>query len=618
MVRVRNWLGRAPTAGVRMPRARRIAAACALGSIATIGCAQGAVVPVIAPADAGPTGGVGERIDEYLTRTVPFGVSGAVLVADGEHVLVARGYGLADRERGVPVRLETAFDVASVTKQFTAGAILKLQAEGRVAVTDSLHRFFSSVPADKRSITLHHLLTHTAGLPDMLGRDHDVIGRDSLVTLALQAPLSWRPGARSRYCNLCYSLLAAVVEQASGRGYEQYLHDALFVPAGMHSTGYAIPRWADTLVARGYLEGVTIGSPLAQAWAPDGPGWHLRGNGGMLSTVGDLYRWVRALHGGLLPDSLRTLLLCEPLVSAADWGGGASRGYGCDHRPSRWGPVVGHGGNSGFFSAALRVVPATGVVVIALYNEEESFREPITRDVMALAHGATDVAMPPRRPEGRVDGTDLGSRWAGSYKAAGGSRVSVVADPRGVLLRPGGQEIVDLLQGVRPSPRSTERARAANMKAHTLIAGLQNGELEALRAISSPDRFDGRRRLLDEVWTKWASEGAPVRGFEVIGTVVAESPADTLVRTFVRLDRGTHTTVFRLTWDGDLVSAFGFDRLDAFPNEVLAVPRGAGLYEAFFPGAPGVVEVELHRGGGEQGVRIELRGSAGAWSAARR
>ena len=148
--------------------------------------------------------GMGAQIDEYLRRAVPFGLAGAILVARGDTVILHQGYGMADRERGLPVTTETVFDAVSVTKQFTAAAILRLGEQGKLALTDSLGHFFPEVPPDKAGITVHYLLTHSAGLRNIVAGDYTPISRDSLVQAVLAAPASWKPGARSGYSNSCY------------------------------------------------------------------------------------------------------------------------------------------------------------------------------------------------------------------------------------------------------------------------------------------------------------------------------------------------------------------------------------------------------------------------------
>ncbi len=243
---------------------------------------------------SGPTG---ENLDQYLSRLEALGFSGAVLVAKDGKVVLHKGYGLADREKKTPYTPETVFDVGSITKQFTAAAILKLDMAGKLQVTDLISKYFDGVPADKQGITLHHLLTHSSGLEDGFGGDYEEMPRDVLVQKAFASKLLWAPGTRYRYSNAGYSLLGAIVEKVSGKPYETFLHEQLFKPAGMEKTGYRIPKWKPEELAHGYQGDEPWGTPLDHAWAPEGPWWNLRANGGILSTVGDLYKWHQVLEG---------------------------------------------------------------------------------------------------------------------------------------------------------------------------------------------------------------------------------------------------------------------------------------------------------------------------------
>ncbi|MFW6694295.1 serine hydrolase domain-containing protein [Streptomyces sp. MAR4 CNX-425] len=262
----------------------------------------------------------------YLDDVWPEGAPGTVVAARGDALVTCAGRGLADRAAGTRARCGTVYDIASMTKQFTAAAIVKLQSEGRLRTSDRIGRYFDHVPADKRGITLHHLLTHTAGLPEAVGDDYDPLSRDELAAAALAAPLRSRPGDTYAYSNTGYSLLAAVVEKASGTGYEAYLAGRLFRPAGMTRTGYVLPDWDPRRIAVEYdRRGRPQGTPLDHPWAADGPYWNLRGNGGMLSTARDLLRWHRALLSHRVLDERATSLLFRRYVRE---GAGAQSYYG--------------------------------------------------------------------------------------------------------------------------------------------------------------------------------------------------------------------------------------------------------------------------------------------------
>src|SRR5437867_1716202 len=173
------------------------------------------------------------RVDSVASAEARAGFSGAVLVAHGDSVLLEKAYGHAGQ---AAVAGGPAFWLASDSKQFTATAILRLQEAGRLRVTDSIGRFFGAVPADKRGITLHQLLTHTSGLPTAYKADGETI-RDRAVAEILRLRLRSRPGERYSYSNDAYTLLAAVVEIASVVDFDAYIGDSLLGRAGLRHSG---------------------------------------------------------------------------------------------------------------------------------------------------------------------------------------------------------------------------------------------------------------------------------------------------------------------------------------------------------------------------------------------
>jgi CubicO group peptidase (beta-lactamase class C family) len=303
----------------------------------------------------------------YLARLEKLGFAGVVLVARGDAPLIAEGFGLADRERGLRWTPATVSTVGSITKQFTGAAVLKLEEEGRLKVTDPIGRFFPAVPADKAGITLHHLLTHSSGLgdPEEFG-DFTPVRTEEYVRGVLARPLLFAPGASYEYANANFSLLGAVIEKLSGQSYEAFLRERLFLPAGMYETGYVLPRWGEGRLAQGYRAGKLWGTVLERPMAPDGPYWGLRANGGVHSTAYDMLRWARALLEGrvLSPESMKKYW--APHVSE---GGGTFYGYGWSIAEGPGGvKVVTHNGGNGIFFADMALVPDADLVVFLATN----------------------------------------------------------------------------------------------------------------------------------------------------------------------------------------------------------------------------------------------------------
>lgn len=236
------------------------------------------------------------RLDSVMAAAQASGFSGVVRVERQGQVLLERGYGLANREAGIPFTAGTVVQIGSNTKDFTKVAILQLVEAGRIGLADPLSGFFPAAPADKGAITISQLLEHRAGFPLGLGPDAEQVTRQQLIDNAMRFKLLFAPGERNNYSNTGYALLAAIIEQVSGTSYDQYVRGNILVPIGLRSTGFHLPGFDEMRLARGYSAGGRDeGTLLSRPYAADGPFWNLRGNGGMLSTVGDMHLFYKAL-----------------------------------------------------------------------------------------------------------------------------------------------------------------------------------------------------------------------------------------------------------------------------------------------------------------------------------
>jgi CubicO group peptidase (beta-lactamase class C family) len=243
-------------------------------------------------------------LDERLREAESEGFSGVVLaVRDGE-VVLDRGYGLANRERGIPNSTGTVFDVGSIPIDFTRAAVLLLVQEGRLALDDPIARFLPDVPDDKRGITVRHLLDGRSGLhnfhhlPGDDDPDLDWIERETAERRILAQRLLFAPGAESAPSHSAFGLLAAIVERVSGDTYEDFLASRFLRPAGMTRTG----PYGDDLglsvddFAVGYGAS-SVGDPnVPPRWGPTS--WLIKGSGGMVSTPADMRRWFEHLRSG--------------------------------------------------------------------------------------------------------------------------------------------------------------------------------------------------------------------------------------------------------------------------------------------------------------------------------
>ena len=265
------------------------------------------------------------QIEIYLDNCQEVGFSGAVLVAQNGEIILEKGYGLADKNKEIPITSATVFDVGSLSKQFTAAAILHLEKQGRLRVKDTLANFFDHVPPDKANITLHQLLTHSSGLPNYVYKgDFTATSLQQAILLAFDAKLKFQPGTKYLYSDTGYGLVAAIVEITSGQPFQVYLKQHLFEPAGMVHTGfYNDPQWSELPVAHGYNNRKHFGSAATRP----GPYWGLLGFGGVLTTVRDLYLWNAALESNLILSDELIAKLFTPHIKEDD-DGESYYGYG--------------------------------------------------------------------------------------------------------------------------------------------------------------------------------------------------------------------------------------------------------------------------------------------------
>jgi CubicO group peptidase (beta-lactamase class C family) len=353
--------------------------------------------PPATEVQASPPDPLTARIDSFMQHCTRAGFNGSLLVMRDGAALIDTGYGLRDREKQLANTPATVHAIGSITKQFTAAAMLKLEEQGRLRVDDPMSKYVKNVPSDKAAITLHQLLTHSAGFPDAIGDDYAPIERDDFLELAMRTPLEFKPGMGYNYSNVGYSILGAIVELVSGKSYERYLHDELLEPAGLAHTGYQIPDWSKAELAIGYRkDGERWGTMLDHPWASDGPYWHLRCNGGLLSTTHDMYDWVQALHAHKVLGSAEVTKMFTPYVEEGE-GSGSHYGYGWAIFKTRRGTkLITHNGGNGVQFADVLFFVDEGVTVVMMSNASARGMQDVAWEVGRMVF---DPTYQPRLPQ---------------------------------------------------------------------------------------------------------------------------------------------------------------------------------------------------------------------------
>ncbi len=357
----------------------------------------------------------------------------AVMVIRGGELLHSAGYGFADLERRVPITPQTAFRLASVSKQFTAMAVMILAERGQLAYDDPVVKFLPELGRFGDGITIRHLLTHTGGLPDY----YDALEEASTGTMpdteaAMTFLAGWGEplfpaGERYEYSNPGYEMLALVVERAAGRRFGQFVEDNIFAPLGMNasvirdSSEPEIPNRA-----LGYQR-AEVGFTLDDEHNLN----HIIGSGGMYSSVEDLVRWDKALY----TDTLVRRETLEEAWSTVRLAGGDESPYGFGWRLGNYGGLgerVCHSGHWLGFSNFIARYPERRLTVIVLSNISDFESEELAGRIVDLIHPSTLIA-----GATVVDGTG-GPRFAADVRIEG-DRIAAVGD-----LEPGsGEPVID-------------------------------------------------------------------------------------------------------------------------------------------------------------------------------
>jgi CubicO group peptidase (beta-lactamase class C family) len=348
--------------------------------------------------------GVSDKLEKYMRAQVEvYGFGGAVLVVKDDKVLLKKAYGLADLEWNTPNTVDTKFSLASVSKQFTAAAILQLAERGKLSLDDKLSKFLPDFPKGDR-VSIHMLLTHTSGL----GHDFDDLymkqvglTREEAVPLIGKKPYDFEPGEKFGYSNTGYFLLALIVEKASGEEFSDYMSKNVFQPAGMNNSGISKPDVLLPKQARTYFRpaGVFLKTPYIN--------WTLNvGLDGVYSTVEDLYKWHLALKGGkiLSPASLKKMQ--TPYIESYGYGLGIFELH--KHR------IIAHAGSFFGASTTLDKYPDDDLFITVLSNNEGGPSAPrISTGLSAIVFGL-DVEIPYKRVEVKIDSA-LYDKYVGKY-----------------------------------------------------------------------------------------------------------------------------------------------------------------------------------------------------------
>lgn len=434
--------------------------AVAVLALGIAGCGQPDTTPRRATSDPSSTSLTPDQIDAiHVIATAPIEAGRAagmsIAVVRGTDTLLIEDFGHADLELGVLTPPDAVYEVGSVTKQFTAAAVLLLREEGALSLDDPLTRWLPDYPLGDRTVTVRQLLDHTSGIKGYTEMEHlwaelaplD-LPRDTLVTLFAAEPFDFEPGTAMTYNNSGYFLAGLVIEEASGMSYEDFVEERLFAAAGMEDSRYCHKDELTPNRAKGYEpgdDGLHPAPYLDHQWP--------YAAGSLCSTVRDLVAWNQALHGDgeggeiLTPDSYRLMITPEPLLDGTDLR--YAKGLAITDRNGT--PRIGHGGGIFGYVTDLRYLPSEDLSIAVLINTAGGASSGgIAGQVEDIVLG--EVAEPAVTPfegdtspyEGRYEGPARGQRITATVAAEDGQlTINTGAGEPATLAWLGGDEFAD-------------------------------------------------------------------------------------------------------------------------------------------------------------------------------
>ncbi len=372
--------------------------------------------------------------DEYVQSWVRDGLfRGTVLVAKDGKPVFQKSYGQANVEWSIPNGLDTRFRLGSITKQFTAAAILQLVEQGKLQLTDPVAKYYTDAPETWSGVTIHHLLNHTSGIPSYTSQPgffakQSRIRRTpaEIVQLTQDKPLEFQPGEKFAYNNTGYILLGYILEKVTGQTYADYLDQKIFGPLGMKDSGYDLAEKIIPRRAAGYAQDgkntdfLDMSLPYAA--------------GSLYSTVGDLLKWDQALYGGKVISADSLAKMTTP--------GKGDYGYGLVIQEKDGRNVIGHGGGINGFNTNMIRFPDQGVVSIALANQNTNAVGPITDNLARLYMG--EKITPRNKREAIQISSAKFDELVGEYELQPGFVMKVFRDGEKFMTQATGQGVIEI------------------------------------------------------------------------------------------------------------------------------------------------------------------------------
>ena len=430
-----------------------------------------------------------DNITEYLSRLEGVGYSGSVMVVQDGEILVNEGYGLANIETGEANTADTIFTIGSVTKLFTAVSILQLHEAGLLDVNAPISDYLPDVPEDKADISIEQIINMEGGLETYHGNgDFDPMSRDEALEEILHTPLYAEPGTEYNYSNSGYTLLAILIELLSGQTYEDYIREHILEPLDMERTGFRGEPFDNIAYTNNVFDGYGTSIDWDYSWA-------LVGNGGMVASNADLYRFMQALLNYELV-SPETMQHWVDFSEVEGWTASAGGGSATD------------------FNSAINMNIQEGIFILNMTNDIRFAGEFVNQFLELLVEGEEVALAPDVIP---LPDSDTLNTYTGDYQLETGGIISILSSENGLSVSANGQDAVNALI---PTTRDGiyERFEELNDATEDFLTPISEGDFETFA-----DAFDIgiTASNIERFWNSQIEDRGAFESATVVGTSIS-------------------------------------------------------------------------------------------------
>ena len=483
------------------------------------------------------------KADELLLRYAMYGFSGTVLIVKKNEIVLSKAYGLADIEARRPNTVETLYDVGSIAKTFTATAILQLEMQGKLKTSDAIGMYLGDFPADKAGITIHHLLTHSAGLKLDAGDVgiNPATAPDEFLRKVKDGPLLSPPGEKYSYSNLGYGLLGIIIKRVSGLNWHGYLKENIFKRAGLSRTRLYGDPLPPNSMAHGYTgsseQDLKLEEPL-KLERPDSYVWrkYTIGSGGVITTTGELYKWWQVLHSKkILSAEARQKMFSKQAFD---------QGYGWNMNSTQNEIArIYRGGLRGSYQSMLAYYPKEEALLIFALNknvtEINSLWAGVAWNNLEKVILGKAYVVPPAVVSSL---TTNPQRYLGTYSLPTGEGFEVWTEKNTLVIGALGQSAVNFLAYPQQPPTALQKdVGQAGKQVLQWLSEKKSAQIKNAGFISERD-LSG----LQERWLSWMNTTGGLKSFQLLGVSPGSGGNP---RAFFKLNGEKSSLVVRLLWN---------------------------------------------------------------------